>query len=318
MTRLPLAVMLIFLAAPALGAPSANRGVQLFQSSDWAKAKAEFSAAVQRNDRDAVAHYYLGRLALIDGDLEAATGQLERAVKLDDDVSDYHLWLGRALGQQAMRTSQPLLAGRMKSECERAVALDARNIDARDALVDFYSMVPSIMGGSTDKAREQAAAIGRIDATRGHLASGRLASRANDSTAVQRELNAAIAAEPDSLRGYSALASWYVKVKEWPQAFATLDRYIKRRPGDPYGPYGIGRVSAASGQQLERGEKGLRAFLAKPPKGAAPPALSRAYLHLGQVLEHQGNKAGARGAFEKAVQLDPHNEEAKKAVSGVR
>ena len=214
-----------------------------------------------------------------------------------------------------MRTSQPLLAGRMKSELERAVALDARNIDARDGLLDFYSMAPAMFGGGADKAHEQAVAIAGIDAVRGHLAFGRLAARSNDGPTVEREVNAAIAAEPDSLRGYSALASWYVKTKDWAQAFATQDRYIQQRPGDPYGPYGIGRIAAASGQQLERGEHGLRAFLAKPPKSAAPPALARGYLLLGQVLEYEGKHADARRAFEQAAKLDPRSEEAKKALS---
>ena len=100
----------------------------------------------------------------------------------------------------------------------------------------------------------------------------------------------------------------------WPQAFATLDPYIKQHPADPYGPYWIGRIAAASGQQLERGEQGIRAFLVKPPKDAGPLVLSRAYMRLGQVLDHQGKRAEARSAIEQAVKLDPRNEEAKKGL----
>src|SRR5262249_13350821 len=154
-------------------------------------------------DRDARAHFYLGRLALIDDDLDAAAEHLRRAVELEDSVSGYHLWYGRAMIQQAMRTVNPLAAAAVKPQLERAVALDGRNIDARDALLDFYSMAPAMMGGSTDKAREQAEAIARIDAMRGHVAFGRLAMRAKDSTAVEREMNAAIALAPDSLCAYS-------------------------------------------------------------------------------------------------------------------
>ena len=95
-----LAALLLSLAAPSLAAQGASRGVRLLPSGDWVKAKAEFSVAVQRYDREALAHCYLGRLALIDGDLETAAGQLERAVELDDNVSDYHLWYGKAIGQQ--------------------------------------------------------------------------------------------------------------------------------------------------------------------------------------------------------------------------
>lgn len=312
-----LSLVLLSVAAHALYAQGPSRGEQLFDAGDWAGAKAECAVAVQRNDRDARAHYHLGRLAMLDDDPATAAGHLERAVQLDQHVSDYHLWYGNALAQQAMAASklrQPFLARRLRAEFERAVELDARNIDARDFLVDFYSMAPGFMGGSTDKAREQAQAIARIDAMRGHLAFARLAIQAKDAPAVEREMHAAIAAAPDTFRGYSALASWYLKDKNWPEAFATLAPYIKQHPDDPDGPYWIGRIAAASGQQLERGEQGIRAFLAKPPKDAGPMVLSRAHLRLGQVLEHQGRRAEARSAIEQAVKLDPRNEDARKAL----
>jgi tetratricopeptide (TPR) repeat protein len=311
-----LLLLLLFFPGPA-HAQGPSRGVQLFESGDWAGAQAEFSAAVQRNGRDARAHYYLGRLALLEDDADTAAGHFERAVALDQNVSDYHLWFGNALSQQAGRASQlkqPFIARRVKSEFERAVELDAQNIDARDSLVDFYSMAPGFMGGSADKAREQAQAIARIDAMRGHLAFARAAVNTKDTAAAEREMKAAIATAPDSLRGYSALANWYAKERKWPEAFATLDPYIKKHPDDPYGPYWIGRIAAASGQQLERGEQGIRAFLAKPPKDAGALVLSRAYQRLGQVLEHQGKRAEARSAIEQAVKLDPRNEDAKKAL----
>ena len=316
--RLPLVPLLLAAATPILGQDT-SRGVQLFESHDRAGARAELSAAVQRDDRDARAHYYLGRLAMLENDPEAAAEHLERAVKLDGNVSDYQLWYGNALGQQAARASklkQPFLGRRAMAALERAVALDDRNIEARDVLVDVYSMAPGFMGGSADKARAQAQVIESIDPMRGHLALGRLAMRAKDTAAVERELNASIAAAPDSLRAYSALATWYLRAKQWSQAFATLDRYIQRRPDDPYGPYHIGRIAAVSGEQLERGEQGIRAFLATPPKDAAPPMLSRAYLRLGQLLQHQGRHAESRSALEQAVKLDARNDEAKKALKG--
>src|ERR1019366_4552176 len=127
--RGPLSLLLLCLAAIPLGA-QAPRGVQLFEAGDWAGAKAEWSAAIQRNDRDARAHYYLGRLAMLDDDADAAAAQFERAVALDQAVSDYHLWYGTALSQQAGRASalkQPFIGKHALSEFERAVALDPRS-----------------------------------------------------------------------------------------------------------------------------------------------------------------------------------------------
>src|SRR4051794_21868383 len=115
--RGPLSILLIGLAAVPLCAQG-GRGVPLFDAGDWAAAKAEFSTAVQKNDRDARAHYYLGRIALLDDDVDVAAAQFERAVALDEGVSDYHMWYGTALSQQAGRASalkQPFIARQVLS-----------------------------------------------------------------------------------------------------------------------------------------------------------------------------------------------------------
>ncbi len=165
---------MICVAAVPLSA-QASRGGPLFDAGDWAGAKAEFSASIHRNDRDARAHYYLGRLAMLDDDADAAAAQFERA------------W-------------------------------------ARDQAQPF---------------------------------------------------------EP----------------------------YIKKHPDDPYGN---GRIAALSGQQLDRGQKGIRAFIAKPPKDAGALVLSGAYRRLGLILEFEEEHAEARSAIEHALILDPRNEEAMK------
>jgi hypothetical protein len=47
----------------------------------------------------------------------------------------------------------------IKKKFEQAVELNPENFDARMGLLQFYLMAPGIMGGSKDKAREQAGEI---------------------------------------------------------------------------------------------------------------------------------------------------------------
>ena len=316
--RLLLAFVLVAAGPVSVHAQSPIRGIQLFESHDRAGARAEFSAALKANSRDARAHYYLGRLSLLENRPDAAVEHLKQAVQLDENVSEYHMWYGSAMAQQvanASRLKQAGAAGRVKAELERAVSLDGRNIDARDLLLDFYAVVPGMMGGSDKKAREQAQAIARIDARRGHLALGRVAIATKDAATAERELSAAIAAAPDSMQGYSALAVWYTKARRYSEAFAIMDRYIARRPDDPYGAYGIARIAAASGQQVDRALKGITAFIANPPKDAAPPVIARAHVRMGQLLQHQGKRGEAHDAFGRALRLDARNDDAKRAVA---
>src|SRR5260221_9596473 len=89
------------------------------------------------------ARYYLGRLAMLEDDSDIAAARFERAVALDQSASDHRLWYGNALSRQAGHAS-PLkhvfYAGRGKGECERAVELDGRGIEAREALVHHFGI----------------------------------------------------------------------------------------------------------------------------------------------------------------------------------
>jgi tetratricopeptide (TPR) repeat protein len=316
MTHRSIAIACLSLVPAVLAGQTTSRGAELFAAHDRAGARTEFLAALQRDNRNVEAHHYLGRLALIDEDSDGALDHLESAARLDPTSSKHHYWHALALGQQATRVStlkRPVLARRFRIALERSLALDARNIDARDLLVDFYSMAPGFMGGSDEKAREQIKAIAAMDARRGHFAAGRMAASAKDTATAERELNAAIELAPDSLAPYLALINFYVTVRLWPKAFATIERYAARRPDDLHGSYQVGRIAALSQTELERGERALRAFVAAPPRDAAAPALSRAYLRLGQVLRLQGKTADARAAFDRALELNPRNEEARKA-----
>ncbi len=71
-----LAALVLALAAPSFAEQDTSSAVRLFQSGDWVRAKAEFSSDARRNDSDARAHFYLGRMALIDNDPDTAAEHL--------------------------------------------------------------------------------------------------------------------------------------------------------------------------------------------------------------------------------------------------
>src|SRR5262245_21128755 len=130
------------------------------------------------NKEDPRAMFLMGRLAYAQGRSGDAVDWFEKALKRDDANAMYHTWLGNALGDEAQKANklrQPFLARRVKSEFERAVALDSLLIEPREGLVGFYSMAPGFMGGSMDKAREQANAVARLNPIRGHQQLARVA-----------------------------------------------------------------------------------------------------------------------------------------------
>lgn len=315
----PLAAALLALVTGSLGAQSSTDGVALFEARRYAQARPAFEAAIRANPRDARAAYYLGRIALVDGNGDKGADWLERAVELEGGRADYHHWLGRAYSRQAVhagRFRQLRLAGRIRGELERAVRLDPSDVDARLDLLQYYVVAPGIVGGSTDRARAQAAEIRRLNPFRGHLADAAVAEDAGDAGTAEREYAAAVAAFPDSLAGAWALGSFYARRKQWDRAFDVFERAGRERR-DPVALYHVGRTASLSGQRLDRGAEALRQYLASRPSDT-DPSLASAHFRLGLIYEKQGKRDLARQEFETTVRLDPSQSEAKEAMKRVK
>jgi len=100
---------------------------------------------------------------------DAAADECERAVSRDGQNSDYHLWLGRALGEKAERASflsAYSLAKRVRTEFETAVRLNPRNAEALADLGEFYDTAPGIVGGGDNKALGVASQLDSVDPAR--------------------------------------------------------------------------------------------------------------------------------------------------------
>jgi tetratricopeptide (TPR) repeat protein len=100
-------------------------------------------------------------------DPHAALEQLEKAVAENPRSADAHYRLGVAYGRVAEKASifrQPALARHTRDEFERAVRLDPNHLDARFALVEYYTIAPAFLGGSRHKALQQAQQIRARDA----------------------------------------------------------------------------------------------------------------------------------------------------------
>jgi Tfp pilus assembly protein PilF len=231
------------------------------------------------------------------------------------------LYLGNALGDEAEKANklrQPMLARRVKAEFERAVALDPNLVEAHEGLMQYYLHAPGFMGGSQDKAKEQAAAILRLNPLRGHFALANIADHNKDIATVEAELKAAIAAAPDSVNAWFTLGAFYQNQKKWADAFALYDRMIKEQPTEILTHFQYGRMAALSGENLERGERELRYWLSSAPSTAPIVTQSGAHMRIAMIYERQGKKDAARAEYQTALSINPKNAEAKKMLEALK
>lgn len=216
-------------------------------------------------------------------------------------------WSGRVSGQQALSASmfgKPGFASKMQQALERSLELDGNNVDARFDLMQFYMMAPGIMGGSSDKANAQAAAIGKLDSARGHIALGAIAEKDEDVKKAESEYRAALATLPDDTRALVALFNLLCGQKHWSEARALFVELLQRKPDDLRALYQLGKLAVLSGEELDAGLAYLDRYLAQNDH---PDELPEYGVHWrrAQILEKLGRKDAALSELRQAAQLDP-------------
>ena len=318
-----LALLLVSVLAPAARSadpPAVDEGVRLYRAYRYDEARAALTPLATASPANATAVLYMGRIALQKDDPKEAERWFEAAIALDDASSTAHMWLGRAYGQQASKAgklSQIGLAKKVRREFTRAVELDPENLDARDDLIQYYLRAPGMMGGSVDKAKEQAAEIQKRDPLRGAIAYAAVAMDQKDFAGAERQYRSAIASYPESLNVRYALGQFFVRGEKYEEGFAVFDSILTARPDEMNARYAIGRTGAVSGQRLERAEQELKMFLAAPPRENAPRPAG-AHWRLGMVYEKQGKKEEAKAEYQAALALDPDFADAKKSLAKLK
>lgn len=263
------------------------------------------------------ARFAAGKAAFGKGDFEAASDAFGDAVKADDRNAEYHIWLGNAYAQHALRSgmiTKARLAPRMRDEWMRGAALDPTNYDAHEHLYQFYTMAPGFLGGSAAKAAGEVTVMLRLNPYRAHLSLADLDFQAKRYVAAESRIQALAAAYPDSSAIPAALAVAQQNAQRYDEAWATLDSARVRFPNDANIEYAIGRGAALSGTRLDAGEAALEHLIAAPPSKFDAGHQASAHYRLGMIMSRKGDRAGARTQYVEAVRLDPRNTEAKTAL----
>jgi tetratricopeptide (TPR) repeat protein len=246
---------------------------------------------------------------------------LEKCVAAEPGNSKFHQWLGRALGLQAAQNgivSGALSVRRVKAELEKAIELDPLNLEARQDLAVMYRAAPGFLGGSNAKAAEQIAFIRRHDPALASQLEG-------DFLFADKKYDAALASYRESERLHPRpmiqvrISLAHQNKREWPDAFAALDRALEMDGNFAFALYQVGRTAALSGQQLDRGEKCLRAYIAMPVReDLENPSLAAAHFRLGNILEKKGDPASARNEYETSLKIDPKQKLAREALAKLK
>ncbi|HEV2489548.1 MAG TPA: hypothetical protein VGT03_07055 [Candidatus Acidoferrales bacterium] len=328
----------------------------LMRAGHWKQVRAFAEKLAREKPNDAYTLYLEAEVKQAFGDDQGALPLAEKAVALDGNNALYHLCLAEIYGDMAQHAGifkQIGLARSFKSEAERVVALDAKNLDARSDLVQFYLDAPGIVGGSKDKAYAEADEMSRISAAKGYMAQAQIAAHLKDSTKQQsmcekaveadpRDYDAAIAlasldleptqhryddAErlamqavkiaPDRIGAYVILGNVYAGQQRWKELDEILAEAKKNDPDDLGAIYQAAKTLLLKGDALPRAEQYFREYLDQEPDAGEPP-LAAAHWRLANVLEKENRNPDAVAELQTALKLQPDFPDAKKDLKRLK
>ncbi len=276
------------------------------------------SGQINSAPNDAASYNFLCRAYFAVNNWDRAISACEKAVTLAPNNSEFHLWLGRTYGEKADASSFFTAAGlakKVRTEFERAVALDPKNAIGRTDLAEFYLEAPGIVGGGQDKARAQAEALSKLDPAKAHWVTGRIAEKNKDAATAEREYRAAIGESHGGASAWLNLALFYRNTKR----FDEMQDALKHATAAPIDRADV-LVDAAStllrtNRDLPFAVQLVQRYLASHTVEQAPPF--KAHYLLGNILEKQGDKQGAAKEYQTALAMAKDFGRAREALNRV-
>ena len=256
----------------------------------------------------AQAQNFACRIEFAMGQWDAAVRDCQQAVQLDKGNSEYHMWLGRALGEKANRASffsAYSLGKKVLAEFQIAARLDPHNSAALSDLGSFYVEAPSIVGGGLSKAESVAMELDRIDPARAAALRASIAQARNDYGGAEQQLRKAIAVSRHPAFEWTTLARFYQKRKQWAAMDEALRSCLESAKHDPHAGvplYDAAGVLISAKRDPELAIEFLKRYLASPAKTDEGPAFI-AYWRLARLQQQVGDTAGAKASESAALEL---------------
>jgi tetratricopeptide (TPR) repeat protein len=235
---------------------------------------------------------------------DRAISACEKAIALDQNSAEFHLWLGRTYGEKADAgnfLSAAGLAKKSRAELEKSVGLDPFSAEAHTDLAEFYLEAPGIVGGGKDKARAQADLLMKLSPTHAHWVKGRLAEKDKDGVTAEKEYRAMIDASHGSTWSWLSLGLYY----KHNNRLDPMEEALTHVPSAPIDrPESL--VDAAStlyktGRNLPLATQLVKRYLQEKANEHAP--IFKAHYLLGNILEKQGDKTGAATEYRASLAL---------------
>ena len=309
-------LLLLLLANVGFGVDASPQ--ELLRTGKADEARRVLEGTLQRNPNDAETYILLCRLNFQLELWDNALLMAEKAVALEPNNSNYHMWLGRSAGRKA-ENSNPFtawsLARRVRAEFERAVSLDGNNLAARSDLSEYYIEAPGFLGGDKKNAREQAAAVAPHDEALANYIYARVEEQQGKSDAEQL-YKKALTASGGSARYWIEMSYFYRRAGRVQEMQSAIYQALIAPRHNAIPEYDGAYLFLRTGRDFPNAIAMLKKYLNGNTLEEDGPAF-RAHYMLGELLERQGDKKAAAAEYRAALALASEYRPAREALAKV-
>jgi len=237
-----------------------------------------------------------------------AAAECQQAINLDQQSSDYHMWLGRVLGQQASHASFLSALGIAKhslSEMQTAAKLNPQNGPALSDLGDYYAQAPGMAGGGTYKAQDVASQLDKIDPARAAQLRGDIAVAQKDYTTAEKDYRQAASVAKDPADYWTVLANFYRGRQRWSDLDAAIQNCVAaaaKNKNSGVGLYDGAGVLISAKRNPSLAAQMLENYLSNSSLSEQAPAFI-AHIRLSRLKQQLGDAAGAKSELAIAAQM---------------
>jgi tetratricopeptide (TPR) repeat protein len=237
-----------------------------------------------------------------------AAAECQQAVNLDEQNSDYHMWLGRVLGQQASHASFITALGIAKhslSEMQTAAKLNPQNGPALSDLGDYYAQAPGMAGGGTDKAQAVASQLDEVDPARAAQLRGDIAVQQKDYATAESAYRQAAAVAKEPADYWTVLANFYRTRQQWSNLDTAIQNCVAaaaKNKKSGVGLYDGAGVLISAKRNPSLAAQMLENYLSNSSLSEQAPAFI-AHIRLSRLKQQLGDAAGAKSELAIAAQM---------------
>lgn len=273
---------------------------------------------IAQNPHDAVSHQLLCRVFYSIELEDEAIAECEAAVADGSSSSENYLWLARAYGLKASHANPVAafrIAKRVAAAFEHAVSLNPTSVPALSDLGEFYVAAPSLVGGGVDKAQQLSTRIMPVSATKAHRLLAMIAEKNGEAAAAEAEFRKAVEAQP-SPDSFVDLAAFYQRQKKNDQCVTAIQAAVRYDRAKDATLVDAASILTDAKRSPQLAQQLLVSYLASPAKSDDAPA-AKVHVQLGELLQKNGDNAGARREYQAAVALASSYAPAQKALKSL-